>query len=138
MGTLKELFPDVFDLYYSYPPMLDALTQSAVSLHKSGLLDNLNADLKTREDYCTLSDPVDRFAYFLHTHGKVNVAEASRFERIDPAHNPAALAKPTTIPELLRAIAAQLTEHNCDAETRSGFWAAITEVLPLFNTTTLQ
>ena len=138
MSTLKQLYPEIFELYTTYPPMLDRACSCAIDLDNKRLMSGVLEALATTEDYRDLSCQFDAFALWLY---KSDALDLKSLATMVPVHKEARrliIGEAQTMLDVLRCI--ETASHRKEKNTRitNALVVELTQLYKIFNHTLLQ
>lgn len=136
--TLKEAYPEIFNLYATYPPLLDRACHYAVQLDKERLMTGVLQELATRERYAKVSCQFDAFAVWLFDTDAVSQEKAVDMEPVPVEFQRQIIGDSQSLLAVLRCIETASYRRNAGDKIINALIVELSQLYKIFNSTLLQ
>ena len=136
--TLKEAYPEIFDLYVTYPPLIDRACFYATELDKKRLMTGVLQELATHQRYAKVSCQFDAFAVWLFDTDAISKEKTEDMEPVKPEYQPQIIGESQTLLAVLRCI--ETASHRVKSNTKvvNALVVELSQLYKIFNVTLLQ
>jgi len=136
--TLKEAYPEIFNLYVTYPLLLDRACFYAIELDKKRLMSGVLQDLATRSRYAKVSCQFDAFAVWLFDTDAISQEKAEGMEPVPVEFQETCIGNAQSLLAVLRAIETATHRNGDKDKVLNALVVELGQLYKIFNATLLQ